>query len=218
MVLLATWALTATLVAAPAESAVRATTSAADSADATSRHISVRLHDYASLSDADLIETQEQVSEIYARIGVALDWRVPVHPERVRAGLEAWPDDPAATLSVLIVTEAMASGIRIRDEVAGYAAVNPSGGSVAFMVATRARRIATCARVTLPRVASSVIAHELAHLLMPSRPHSHDGIMKANWQPLDFRFAVSRTFSKAEAEILRRQVTRLGRDSARADN
>lgn len=218
MVLLAAWALTATLVTAPAASAGNATTSAADAADATSRHISVRLHDYASLDDGDLLETQEQVSEIYARVGVVLDWRVPVHPDRVHAGAEAWPNDSAATLSVLIVTEEMASGIRIRDEVAGYAAVNPSGGSVAFMVANRARRIATSARVTLPRVASSVIAHELAHLLMPNRPHSHDGIMKANWQPLDFRFAPSRAFSKAEAEIIRRGVARLGRESARADN
>lgn len=218
MVLLAAWALTAILVTAPAESAAHANTSAAGSADATSRHISVRLHDYASLSDADLLETQEQVSEIYARVGVALDWRVPVHADRVHAGLETWPSDPAATLSVLIVTEDMARGIRIRDEVAGYAAVNPSGGSVAFMVSNRAQRIATCARVTLPRVASSVIAHELAHLLMPNRPHSHDGIMKANWQPLDFRFAPSRAFSKAEAEIIRREVARLGREIARADN
>lgn len=219
MGVLAVLAVAAAIMADPAATAGGASAAAAASADATSRHISVRLHDYASLDDTDLRDTQEQVSEIYGAVGVMVDWRASVHPDRVQAGREAWPSDPPATLSVLIVTEDMARGIRIRDEVAGYAAVNPAGGgSVAFMVADRARRIATCARVSLPRIASSVIAHELAHLLMPNRPHSHDGLMKANWQPLDFRFSVSRAFSRAEAEIIRRGVARLARETARADN
>lgn len=219
MSVLAALALTAAMMAGSAETAGSASAAAAASADATSRHISVRLHDYANLSDDDLIETQEQVAEIYARVGVVVDWRVPVHPDRVRDGGDAWPTDRAATLSVLIVTEDMARGIRIRDEVAGYAAVGSAGGgSVAFMVADRTRRIATCARIGFARVASSVVAHELAHLLMPNRPHSHDGIMKANWQPTDFRFAVSRMFSRAEADILRRGVARLAREMAQADN
>lgn len=219
MSVLAALAVAAAIMAEPAGAAGSASAGAAASADATSRHISVRLHDYANLDDGDIVETQVQVAAIYAAIGVVLDWRVPVRPDRVQRGAERWPNDPPATLSVLIVTEDMARGIRIRDEVAGYAAVNPTGGgSVAFMVADRARRIAICARVGLPRIASSVVAHELAHLLMPNRPHSHDGIMKANWQPLDFRFAVSRAFSKAEAEIIRRGVARLARETARADN
>lgn len=219
MGVLAVLAVAAAIMADPAASAGSAGAAAAASADATSRHISVRLHDYAGLDETDLRDTQEQVSEIYGAVGVVVDWRASVRPDRVQAGLEAWPSDPPATLSVLIVTEDMARGIRIRDEVAGYAAVNPvGGGSVAFMVADRARRIAMSARVGLPRIASSVIAHELAHLLMPNRPHSHDGLMKANWQPLDFRFSVSRAFSRAEAEIIRRGVARLARETVRADN
>lgn len=219
MSVLATLAVTAAMMADPAAMAGHAGAAAAAAADATARHISVRIHDYANVANDELLETQQQVAEIYARVGITLDWRVPVHPDRMGEGSDSWPSDRPATLSVLIVTEDMARGIRIRDEVAGYAAVSPiSGGSVAFMVAERASRIALCARIGFARVASSVVAHELAHLLMPNRPHSHDGIMKANWQPVDFRFAASRLFSKTEAEILRRGVARLAGEHAQADN
>ncbi|MGC4085642.1 MAG: hypothetical protein QM736_26835 [Vicinamibacterales bacterium] len=181
-------------------------------ADVVSRTISVRLHDYALLDDDELLAAERQVADIYASVGVLIDWRQPVRPARITAGIEEWPRDPAATLTVLVVTSPMAHGIGVKNDVAGYAAVSPTdGGSVAFVVADRTRRIAESGGVPHTRVLSQVIAHELAHLLMPDRPHSHDGIMRATWHPIDFRYEMTRAFSRAEAEIIRRGVARLSR-------
>lgn len=214
-----TWAMVMTAGTADTAVTAAAATAATASADAAVRTISVRLHDYAGLRDPELLDTQRQVSAIYAAVGVILEWRIPVHPERVKAGLDDWPSDSAATLSVLIVSAAMARSIGIRHDVAGYAAVSPeTGGSIAFIVAPRTQRIAESAMVAHARVLSGVVAHELAHLLMPNRPHSHDGIMRANWQPWEFRFEDRRTFSRAEADIIRRGVARLSQVARQADN
>lgn len=187
--------------------------------DAVARHLSVRLHDYTALSDDDLDATERQVSDIYAAIGVVLEWRTPVRPERIDAGLEDWPSDPAASLSVLVLPSARARGIGIRGDVAGYAAVGAQGhGTVAFVVADRTTFIARCARLAHPRVISQVIAHELAHLLMPNRPHSRNGLMRANWDPVDFRSDGTRRFSRAEADIIRHSVAQITERVQQADN
>ncbi|MGE3956164.1 MAG: hypothetical protein AB7H96_05545 [Vicinamibacterales bacterium] len=188
-------------------------------ADASSRTVTVRLHDYAELDDDEVNAAQRQVSEIFGTIGVIVEWRTTVRPSRIKMGRESWPADPVPALTVLALTPAMARRIGIREDVAGYAAVSPQdGGSVAFMVAERTRRIAECARLSHARVAAGVIAHELAHLLMPNRPHAHDGLMRANWQPWDFRFSFAHAFSAVEGEIIRRGVARLARTAQHADN
>ena len=150
-----TWAMVMTAGTADTAVTAAAATAATASADAAVRTISVRLHDYAGLRDPELLDTQRQVSAIYAAVGVILEWRIPVHPERVKAGLDDWPPDSAATLSVLIVSAAMARSIGIRHDVAGYAAVSPeTGGSIAFIVAPRTQRIAESAMVAHARAAT----------------------------------------------------------------
>jgi len=175
----------------------------------TAPPISVRLHDYAGLPDEELHEVQDLVSEIYQAIDVAVEWRQPVHAGRVQAGVDEWPGDPVASLSVLILPPAMARRIGIKPDVSGYAAVNATeGGSVAFVVADRTARIAACAHLPHATVISTVIAHELGHLLMPARAHSRNTLMRAHWDPDDFRRGASRRFSKAEADIIRRTIVR----------
>jgi len=49
------------------------------------------------------------------------------------------------------------------------------------------------------------MAHDLAHLFMPARPHVVAGIMRARWKPSEFKH-VDRPFSRAEREEIRRAV------------
>lgn len=208
MGLLATFALGAALLAAPA-----------DSGSARLRTVSVRLHDYAHLDRRELQVTEGQVSAIYAAIGIAIAWREPVRPDEVQAGLRDWPADPAPELTVLIMSSAMARLVGISDSVAGYAAVaERGGGSVAFSVAERTRRIATCAGVPHARVLASVIAHELGHLLMPQRGHGRSGIMRPQWRPAEFRDLRQLLFSPDEAEAIRTSVDRLHVTLSTANN
>lgn len=201
MGLLSTLALGAVLMAAPATST---------GGDAATRSITVRLHDYARLDAGLLSLTEQQVSAIYAAIGVVIVWRVPVRPDDVRDGVALWPSDPAPELTMLLMSTAMATAVGIKDSVAGFAAVGANGrGSVAFSVPDRTRRIAECAGVPHAIVLASVVAHELGHLLMSSRGHASSGIMRPLWTPSEFRDRRQSAFAADEADAIRRTVERL---------
>jgi predicted SprT family Zn-dependent metalloprotease len=89
---------------------------------------------------------------------------------------------------------------------------------VAFAVADRSRDIADLARVSLPHVLVGVIAHELAHLLMPRRGHSPSGILHARWRPDEFRVLPRHPFTGEEATEIRRSVAAMSGTAAHADN
>jgi hypothetical protein len=169
--------------------------------------ISIRVHDYAGLDEDDLSAAQAEVSAIFATAGVHFDWRVAVRPDEVRRGIAKWPSDAASRLQVLIVNSDRARGVGMREDVAGYAAVtSKAGGHLAFVVADRTKMIAEGGKVPHSRVLALVMAHELAHLFMPSRPHAVAGIMRARWKPAEFRF-LERPFSRAEAGEIRQAVS-----------
>lgn len=179
-------------------------------AELASRTVSIRIHDYAHLDERDLLEAQRLVSSIYAAVGVLLDWRCPVRPDEVQRGLHPWPTDGAPALTILAITSGMSSRLGVKPGVAGYAAVTPEGGGrLAFVVADRTA--ATARRADLPhtRVLSSVMAHELAHLLMPARAHSRSGIMRPRWDPWEFAEKLRQPFSSDETRDIRLSVASL---------
>lgn len=179
----------------------------------------MRLHDYARLDAGLLRVTEEQVTAIYAAIGVVVVWRMPVRPNDVRDGLSLWPSDSAPELTMLLMSTAMAAAVGIKDGVAGFAAVGAKGGgSVAFTVPDRTRRIAECAGVPHPMVLASVIAHELGHLLMSTRGHSASGIMRPQWTPSEFLDRRQSAFAAGEADSIRRTVERLRFAATSANN
>ena len=169
--------------------------------------ISIRVHDYAGVNEDDLSAAQAQVSAIFEAAGVQVDWRVAVRPDEVRRGIATWPSDAASRLQVLIVNSDRARGVGMREDVAGYAAVTSKvGGHLAFVVADRTKMIAEDGDVPHSRVLALVVAHELAHLFMPSRPHAVAGIMRARWKPAEFRH-LERPFSRAETREIRQAVS-----------
>jgi hypothetical protein len=181
-------------------------------------NVSVRLHDYAGVSSAELLATEAQVSAIYGAIGIRLIWRLPARPDDVKQGRAEWPADPTAEVTVLIVTSERRRSVEVPPEVVGYAAVSGNGGHLVFIVADRTQRIAAASNVPHPRVLSGVIAHELAHLFMPQRPHTRQGIMRAFWSPFEFRLPLKHAFSSGEADEIRRTVSRLPCAANRADH
>lgn len=173
---------------------------------ADSHRISIRVHDYSGVSADDLVSAQAQVSAIYETAGVHFDWRQSVRPDDVNSGNAEWPSDPGSQLQVLIVNSDRARSVGVREDAAGYAAVTRTvGGHIAFVVADRTTMIAEEGAVPHSRVLALVMAHELAHLFMPSRPHAVAGIMRARWKPSEFKH-LERPFSRAERDEIRRAV------------
>ncbi len=178
--------------------------------------VTIRIHDYARVRDLRLQAAQEHVSDTYARIGVNTDWLPPLRPSPTKAPSGAYTPEPEdASIVLMLITEPMADRLRVPVNVAGYAATDgQSVGSVAFIVADRVDRVAWRGRLNPGQVLGSVIAHELAHLLMPGRHHSSSGIMRPRWTVRDFESSDIHTFADEEVVAIRRSVAGLARQHA----
>jgi hypothetical protein len=181
----------------------------AGSATATPREpvgaVTIRIHDYSIIERHQLRQAERQVADTYARIGVALDWRPLVRPTELGTS-GAWPTD-LTDITIVVLTREMAQRLALSADVAGYAPITREhGGRIAFVLGDRTREIAIHGRVDQASVLAGVIAHELAHLLMPERSHSRDGVMRPHWNPAEFRNVGRRQFSDAEAASIRQMV------------
>jgi hypothetical protein len=177
----------------------------------STRAVSIRIHDYSQFEDEQLLQAQRQVSETYARIGVRLDWHTVVRPAEVLAGKGEWPRDSTPAVTVVVLAAEMADRLSIPPDVAGYAPITRErGGRIAFVVGPRARDIAGEGHVDTSKVLAGVIAHELAHLLMPGRSHSEEGVMRPHYTPTEFRRVHSERFTPDEAASIRHMVQSMG--------
>jgi hypothetical protein len=173
--------------------------------------LSIRLHDYAQIDSRTLGDAEQRVSATYERAGVQITWRMIVRPIAVTAGRAAWPTDPQAVLTVVLLAPSMDRQHELSGDVAGYAPISREhGGRIAYVSAERAAAMADETGVSYADVLAGVITHEVAHLLMPSRSHSPDGIMRAHWGPTDFRDFWRQRFSPAETLSIRDTVAAIG--------
>ena len=191
-------------------------TSAAAAPHDTPRTVSARIYDYAHFDRHQLQRAQRQVSETYRAAGVNLEWHRTVAPDLIEAGKGRWPSDGVTTITVVVLGAQMESRFGVLPEVAGYAPITrDAGGRIAYVLGGRVRNIAVDGKVESWAVLAGVITHEIAHLLMPEREHSPDGVMRAHWNPSEFKQVPSQRFSEAEAVSLRRTVSALEGQIAR---
>lgn len=179
----------------------------------TATTVTIRIHDYAHVSSGQIQAAQDHVSDTFARIGIDAVWRPPVRPRDPGTRHASEPED--ASLVVMLITGDMAARIRLPRGVAGYAATAADEtGRVAFVVADRTEKIARQGHVPHADVLGGVMAHEVAHLLLPGRPHSADGMMRSKWVPRDFIDLERHLFSDEEIVIIRQSVASLARTPA----
>ncbi|HUR35457.1 MAG TPA: hypothetical protein VM032_16750 [Vicinamibacterales bacterium] len=178
--------------------------------------VSIRIHDYSQIDGRQLQDAERQVSEMYERVGVTLDWRDAVRPFEIEAGRGQWPGDGTTALTIVVLGAEMAHRLNAAEDVAGYAPITREhGGRIAYVFGARTRDIAIEGQVELSSVLAGVIAHELAHLLMPERSHSPDGMMRPHWRPAEFRQLQLARFSASEGASIRQTVRALGGSSSR---
>lgn len=173
--------------------------------------VSIRIYDYAHVDSRQLQQAEQRVSAIYEQIGVRVDWRAAVKPWEIESGRGQWPHDAAADVTLVVLAPAMVQRLGVQNDVAGYAPITRErGGRVAYVFGERTRAIAAEAMVDESEVLAGVVAHELAHLLMPQRSHSRDGVMRPQWSPAEFRALDKERFSTSEADLIRRTVQSMG--------
>ena len=145
-------------------------------------------------------QAQEEVTRVYAGIGVPLEWTDPGAPGA---------DHQPAIRVVLLPYET--GDLRRSEKAVMGAAVRTAGGNaVAYVFYRRVLAEADRYEVSKAQVLACSIAHELGHLLLPVRAHAPAGLMRACWSRDEFHRAEQRRLKFLPEEVAR---IRAGLDS-----
>jgi hypothetical protein len=120
-------------------------------------------------------EAQEEVTRVYARIGVPLEWD--------GAGASA------AAIRIVLLPYETGDLRHAGNTVMGAAVRTAHGNAVAYVFYRRVRAEAERYEVSTSRVLACAIAHELGHLLLPVSAHAPTGLMRACWSRDEFHRA-----------------------------
>jgi hypothetical protein len=135
--------------------------------------ISVRLRNDAgkSIAHETVERARARVSRLYASHGIRVVWVA---------------DRPQLTL-VLLSRQGGQQMHQVFDAI-GYApASGADNGRIAYVLQHRVERIARGYGTEQAVVLAGALAHELGHLLLPSKPHARTGLMSVAWNQADFR-------------------------------
>jgi hypothetical protein len=151
----------------------------------------LHLSNFSGAPTVAVQRAQEEVTRVYAEIGVPLDWRDTREPEIDR--------QPAIRV-ILLPYET--GGLRQSDKTVMGSAVHTAGGNpIAYVYYRRVQTEAARYEVSTELVLACAIAHELGHLLLPMRAHAPDGLMRACWSRDEFHRAEHGQLRFMPAEI-----------------
>ena len=122
---------------------------------------------------------QEEVTRVYAEIGVPLAWTEPITPEA--AG--------QPVIRVVLLPYETGDLRRSDNTVMGAAMRTANGNAVAYVFYRRVQAEADRYEVSTSLVLACAIAHEVGHLLLPLRAHAPAGLMRACWSRDEFQRA-----------------------------
>lgn len=147
--------------------------------------VTVRLHDYVRLPTESVERARQRVTDLYAAIGVRLVWAETVR--QAEASAHDSRRDPSEVL-INVLTPALSRRLAVRQKALGAAAVTRrEGGKVAYVLFDRIYQVAVTSATSPADVLGVVIAHELGHLLLPQGSHSPTGVMRPDWNAVDFQ-------------------------------
>ena len=173
--------------------------------------LTVRIYDYAGLSEAMLHRAAEKTRHVYRTAGIETLWmqcRVSLDQPEKNPGCEAEPGP--TVLQMKILPEVMAKRFGLGEGVFGFALPPREGGfgNVASIFYDRVRGLAETSGTPADVVLGHMLAHEAGHLLLGVSSHSAKGIMHAPWRGDDLQRAEmgGLKFTREQAERMRRQV------------
>jgi hypothetical protein len=170
--------------------------------------ITIRIYDYAHVPPQFIEEAQEQVTDVYAAIGVQTEWAQTVRPTEPRMYS---PERDPGELLINILSPAMSRRMAVAEETVGLAAVTLfDGGTIAYVLFDRISEVAITSATSPATVLGVVIAHELGHLLLPHGSHSRTGLMRPKLNAGDFKVVNRRQlkFTPAQVHSIHRLINR----------
>ena len=151
----------------------------------------IQIHDYCHVSSASLTRARAVVTAMYERIGVRTEW-LGVVQQRVGRPAPARSDEisriPIAQVTLILLTPKMAARGHVAETALGFAAVPDEGmGRIAYAIYDRVRDTAARAAMNEDDLLGFVMAHEIAHLMLPRGSHAETGLMRGRWDVRDFQ-------------------------------
>ena len=138
--------------------------------------ISVQIYNWAKVPRGILQKGQAVAAEIFREAGVKLRW--------AECPCEARPEE--MTLCVHIIPKLFGSTTsKFRSEHLGFAAATEEGGELATVFYDRIEFIGRGGDLSI--ILGLATAHELGHLLLGSKAHTGEGIMRPNWTRNDLQ-------------------------------
>ena len=153
--------------------------------------VTIQIHDYCRVSNGSLTRARAVVTAMYKRIGVRTEWTGVVQQREGHAG-SARPDSisriPIAQVTLIILTPKMAARGHVAEGALGFAAVPDEGmGRIAYAIYDRVRETAARAAMNEDDLLGFVMAHEIAHLMLPRGAHAETGLMRGRWDVRDLQ-------------------------------
>jgi hypothetical protein len=149
----------------------------------------LHLSNFSGAPTAVVHTAQEEVTRVYAEIGVPLEW--------------SEPSDARATIRVILLPYETGDLRRSENTVMGAAMRTANGNAVAYVFYRRVRAEADRYEVSPALVLACAIAHELGHLLLPARTHASAGLMRACWSRAEFQRAEQGQLTFLPADVVR---------------
>jgi hypothetical protein len=153
--------------------------------------VTIQIHDYWHVSSQSLTRAREIVTAMYGRIGVRTEWMGVVQQREWHPGSPARASTshvPLAQVTLIILTPTMAARGHVEEGALGFAAVPTEGmGRIAYAIYDRVRDTAARAAMNEDDLLGFVMAHEIAHLMLPRGSHAEGGLMRGHWNVRDFR-------------------------------
>jgi hypothetical protein len=162
--------------------------------------ITVQTYNGADIPSEVLTAAQNEAARIFRAAGIVVVW--------LECSVCAKPCPPGR-LDLRIV-----AGVLSGDERTTVGVATPSGEGAGYLTVfyPRVLEFAKEGIATRQQILSHVIAHEIGHQLLGSKPHAAFGIMRGQWDVHDLRAAAmgALLFSSREAALMRGAVARRG--------
>jgi hypothetical protein len=155
----------------------------------------LQINNVVGAPGANLERAQQEVTRLYRRIGVDVTWIASDAPHAAAR----------RAIRVVLVADEAGDLRRRQTPVMGSAVVTDQGTQIAYVYYRQIESQARQYDLSVAMILASAIAHEVAHLLLPTAQHSPAGLMRACWARDDFYRAEQGQllFSTEEASLIR---------------
>jgi hypothetical protein len=169
--------------------------------------VRVRVYDYAGVVPETLTEAQSIAANFYTAIDIAIDWAPTMGPRaRKRPDVE---NGRLQDFTINVLSRSMVARRAWPAGAIGSAVVaREGGGRIAYVLYDRLKDAAAAAGWQEKELLAVVIAHELAHLLLPPGSHSSDGLMRKSWDVAELRqfHPSSLAFTPEQSALIRARL------------